>query len=177
MFVQQRYQIGVAGAAAQPLLDFARAFSAEGGESGPAPSLEHWRYPGAIEHGRGQGSSLAINGKVVAPAPEYLMLATADDYETVADHYGSKLGFVAAGELGISGMTNKTSTESGFQLALADGKDPGPGSEARPVRVLCLRQTCASYSAVAFITRAENEAYTHVILLYDPKVSSSASPR
>ena len=176
MFVQHRYQIGVAAAAAQPLLDFTRAFSAEGGESGPAPPLEHWRYPGAIEHGRGQGSSFAINGKVVTPAPEYLVLATADDFEKVTAHYGTKLGFVAAADFGISGMTNKTSTESGFQLALADGKDPGPGSEARPVRVLCLRQTCASYCAVAFITRAENEAHTHVILLYDPKVTSSASP-
>jgi len=175
MFVQHRYQIGVAAAAAQPLLDFTRGLSTEGGESGPAPPLEHWRYPGAIDHGSGRGSSLAINGKVVTPAPEYLVLATADDYEQVAAHYGTKLGFVAAGDFGISGMTNKTSTESGFQLALADGKDPGPGSEARPVRVLCLRQTCASYTAVAFITRAENEAHTHVILLYDPKVISSAS--
>ena len=177
MFVQHWFQIGVAAAAAQPALDFARAFSAEGGQSGPAPALEHWRYPGAIDHGSGRGSGLAINGKVVTPAPEYLVLATADDYEKVAAYYGSKLGFVAAGEIGISGMTNKTSTESGFQLALADGKDPGRGSEARPVRVLCLRQTCASYSAVAFITRAENEAHTHVILLCDPKVISSSPPR
>ena len=176
MFVQHRRQIGVAAAAAQPFLDFARAFSAEGGESRPAPPLEHWRYPGAIVHGRGRGSSLAINGKTVTPAPEYLVVATADDYEEVTAHYGTRLGFVAAADFGISGMTNKTSTESGFQLALADGKDPAPGSEARPVRVLCLRQTCASYSTVAFITRADNEAHTHVILLYDPKVISSASP-
>src|SRR5262245_35993256 len=116
MFVQQRYQIGVAAAATQPLLDFARGLSAEGGETGSAPSLEDWIYPGAINQGSGRGSSLAINGIIVTPASEYLVLATADDYEKVAAHYGNKLGFMAAGDFGISGMTNKTSTESGFQL-------------------------------------------------------------
>ena len=117
-----------------------------------------------------------MRSEPVKPAAQYLQLTTSDDYEKVAAHYGIRLGFGATSSLGLTGMTNKTSTESGFQLALADGKDPGPGSEARPVRVLCLRQTCASYCAVAFITRAENEAHTHVILLYDPKVTSSASP-
>jgi hypothetical protein len=175
MFVQHRHQISVAAAVTQPFLDLAQGFSAGGGQAGPAPPLEHWRYPGAVDQGSGQGPSLAINGKTVAPAPEYLVMATADDYEKVAAHYGTKLGFAGAGHIGISGMTNKTSTESGFQLALADGKDPGPGSEPRPVRVLCLRQTCASYSAVAFITRAENEAHTHVILLFDRKAIGSAS--
>ena len=116
-----------------------------------------------------------INGQTVKPAPEYLVLASADDYPKVAAHYGTKLGFRAAGDFGLSGMTNMTSTEAGFQLALADGLDPGPAGPARPVRVLCLRQSCASYSAVVFITRAENEAYTHVILLYDPRVVGSAS--
>jgi hypothetical protein len=114
-----------------------------------------------------------INGQTVKPAPEYLVLATADDYQKVAAHYGIKLGFGAASDFGL---TNMTSTEAGFQLAFADGQDPGPASKARPVRVLCLRQTCGSYSVVVFITRAEKEADTHVILLYDPKVISSASP-
>jgi hypothetical protein len=176
MFVQQRLQIGVAAAAAQPFLDFARGLSAEGAERGPAPTLEHWRYPGAVEHGRGRGSSLVINGQTVTPASEYLVLATADDYQEVAAHYGSKLGFRAAGDFGLSAVINKTSTEAGIQLALADGQDPGLASAARPVSVLCLRQTCASYSAAAFITRAEKETHTHVIFLYDPKVISSDSP-
>ena len=100
-------------------------------------------------------------------------MATADDYKKVADHYGTKLGFEAASNLG---QFNGTSTEAGFQLAFTDGQEPGPASKARPVRVLCLRQTCGSYSVVVFITRAEEEAHTHVILLYDPKVISSASP-
>jgi hypothetical protein len=176
MSVQYRLQIGVAAAAAQPLLDFARGLSGEGGESGPAPPLEHWRYPGATELGTGRGPSLVISGQTAKPAPEYLLLATADDYQKVAGHYGTKLGFRAASDFGLTGMTNQTSTESGFQLALADGQDPGPASNARPVRVLCLRQTCASYSAVVFITRAEKEGHTHVVLLYDPKVISPASP-
>jgi hypothetical protein len=176
MFVQYRLQIGVAAAAAQPFLDFARGFSGEGGERGPAPPLEHWRYPGAIERARGRGSSLVINGVTVKPAPEYLALATADDYQKVTAHYGTKLGFKAASDFGLSGMTNKTSTDGGFQLAFADGQDLSHAGNARPVRVLCLRQTCASYNVVVFVTRADKEAHTHVILLYDPKVISSASP-
>jgi len=177
MFVQYRLQVGVAAAAARPFLDFARGLSGEGGESGPAPPLEHWSYPGATEHGRGRGPSLVINGQTVKPAPEYLLLATTDDYQKVVTHYGSKLGFVAASDFGLSGMTNKTSTEAGFQLAFADGQDPGTAGNARPVRVQCLRQTCVSYSVVVFITRAETEGHTHVILLYDPKVISSSSAR
>src|SRR5262245_57884284 len=114
MFVQHRLQIGVAAAAAQPFLDLARGFSADGGESGPAPPLEHWRYPGATEHGRGRGPSLVINGQTVKPAPEYLVLATADEYRKVAAHYGPKLGFGTASDIGL---INRTSTERGFQLA------------------------------------------------------------
>jgi hypothetical protein len=176
MFVQHRLELGVSAAAAKPLLDLARLFAAEGGESGPAPPLEHWHYPGASEHGRGRGPSIAIKGQTVRPAPEYLMLATTDDYQKVAAYYGAKLGFGAASDFGRTGMTNKMSTEAGFQLAFADGRDPGPAQNARPVRVLCMRQSCASYSAVVFITRADKEEHTHVILLYDPKVISSASP-
>ena len=176
MLVQYRLQIGVARAGAEaasrPLLQLARDFAGEGGPSGPAPPLEHWRYPGATEHGSGRGPSLAIKGQTVKPAPEYLVLATADDYKKVAAHYGTTLGFGARSDFG---HTNQTSTEHGFQLALTDGQDPGPASKARPVRVLCLRQTCGSYSVVVFITRAEKEAHTHVVLLYDPKVISSAS--
>jgi hypothetical protein len=40
--------------------------------------------------------------------------------------------------------------------------------------VQCLRQTCASYSMIVFITRADKETHTHVVLLYDPKVPNSA---
>jgi hypothetical protein len=32
-----------------------------------------------------------INGQTVKPAPEYLVLATADGYQKVAVHYGTKL--------------------------------------------------------------------------------------
>jgi hypothetical protein len=176
MFVEYRLRLRVAVAAAQPFLDFARGLSGEGGESGPAPPLENWAYPGATEQGIGQGPSLVINGQTAKPAPEYLVLATPDDYEKVIAHYGTKLGFVAVNNFGFSGMTNKTSTEAGFQLALADGQDPGSASKARPVRVLCMRQTCASYSVIVFITRAEKESFTHVTLLYDPKLVSSVSP-
>jgi hypothetical protein len=177
MFVQYRLQIGVAEAGAEAanrsFLPLAKVFSSEGGPSGLAPPLEHWGYPGATEQNRGRGPSLVMNGQTVKPAPEYLVLATADDYTKVVDHYGSKLGFGGASDLR---QFNRTSTEAGFQLAFTDGQDPGAASKDRPVRALCLRQTCSSYSVAVFITRAENEAHTHVILLYDPKVVSSASP-
>src|SRR5262249_23401721 len=135
MFVQYRLQIGVNAAAARSFLDFARGFSDEGGESGPAPPLDHWRYPGATERGSGRGPSLVVNGQTFKPAAEYLLLATADDYQKVTDHYGTKLGFRAAGDFGLSGMTNRTSTEAGFQLGFAEGQDPA--GNPRPVRVLC----------------------------------------
>jgi hypothetical protein len=174
VLVQYRLQIGLNAADARSFLDFARGLSGEGGESGPAPSLEYWRYPGAAEHSSGRGPSLVINGQTVKPAAEYLLLATTDDYQKVAAYYGTKLGFRATGDFGISGMTNQTSTEAGFQLALADGQDPDLPGNARPMRVLCLRQSCASYSVVVFITRADKEGHTHVILLCDPKVISSS---
>jgi hypothetical protein len=107
----------------------------------------------------------------VKPAPQYLVLVTGDDFQKVAAHYGAKLGL--GGESG--GMTNVTSTEHGFQLRIADELGPRSGpSTFRPVRVECLRQTCASYSMIVFITGAEKETLTHVVLLYDPKVTSAA---
>lgn len=185
MFVQHRLQVGVASAGAEiatrPFLQLAKDFAGEGGPSGPAPPLEHWRYPGATEDSRGRGPSLGINGQTVRPAQEYLVLATADDYKKVAAHYATKLGFGATDFAGSDFPTSSynssgMSTEGGSLFAFLDGTDPGPPSKARPVRVLCLRQTCGSYSVVVFITRAEKEAHTHVVLLYDPKVISSASP-
>jgi hypothetical protein len=168
MFVEYKLHTGVA-AAAQPYFDLVRGLSGEGGERGPAPPLEHWGYPEAKELQRGRGPSLVINGQTVKPPPEYQVLTTPDDYQKVAAHYATKLGFAGTSEYGRGGVTNMTSTEAGFLLALADGRESAPGINDRLVRVQCFRQSCSSYSAVAFITRTANEAETHVILLYDPK--------
>ncbi len=174
MFVQYRFQIGVIARASQPFLDFARGLSGEGGPSGPPPAMEHWRYPGATEQSSGRGPSLEANGQTVKPASQYLVLATADDFQKVAAYYGTKLGLGGVYDGQFGGM-NRTSTEHGFQLAIADGLDPRAGPQTvRPVRVQCLRQTCASYGMIVFITRADKETHTHVVLLYDPKVTNSA---
>ncbi len=167
MFVQYRLQLGVAEAATRPFLEFARGMSGEGA-SEPAPPLEHWRYPGATEQGRGRGPSLAINDQTVKPASEHLMFTTPDDYDKVLSFYGSKGG-------NTSGISGDAITGIRIYLSQADGRDPvtnGP----RPVRVQCLRETRASYDVVVFITRAEKEAHTHVILLYTRKVGTPASP-
>ena len=136
--------------------------------------MEHWRYPGATEQSSGRGPSLEVNGQTVKPAPQYLVLATADDFQQVAAYYGTKLGLGGAYD-GQFGNMIGTSTEHGFRIAIADGLEPKAGPRTvRPVRVQCLRQTCASYGMIVFITRAETETHAHVVLLYDPKCTNSA---
>jgi hypothetical protein len=70
-----------------------------------------------------------INGHTVKPAAKYRLVATADDHQKVAAHYGTKLGFGAASEIGF---VNEMSTEAGSLLGLADGQDPSPGGNAPP---------------------------------------------
>jgi hypothetical protein len=176
MVVQYPIQLGVADAVLRP---FFEAFYG-GGPSGPAPPLEQWRYPGAADQSFGQAPMLSFNGQVPTPQPEFFASTTVDDYEKVAAHYGAKLGFfdgaIDTSGFGLMGTIFVHNSNAGFQTLVTDGKVPRPLQENdRPVRAVCLRQTCRSYDVVVFITRAEKEEHTHIILLYNPKIANPAS--
>ena len=136
MLVQYRLQIGVARAGAEaasrPLLQLARDFAGEGGPSGPAPPLEHWRYPGATEHGSGRGPSLAIKGQTVKPA------WSTSSWPRLTTTRRSLL--ITAPRLGlepeaISGTPTRRVRNTAFSSPLRTGKIRAP--PARPVQYAC----------------------------------------
>jgi hypothetical protein len=174
MFVQYRLQIAVAEATARQVLDLARGFAGEGDPGPPAPALEDWHYPGAIEQGSIKGTSLEINGQIVKPAPIYVLWGTPDDYDKVVAFYAEKGGFKQIGGQGFEGNTRGESN-----VVLSDDwnpeRNPDGSGKSRPIRALCLRRRCGSYDLAIFITRAQGEGHTHIVLLYERKVGGAAA--
>jgi hypothetical protein len=153
---------------AKAVLNVVRGVTGDGAPGPPAPPLEDWRYPGALEHGITQGMSLDINGQEVIPAPVYALWATADDYDKVVAFYAGKGGFKHT-----SGQDYEWKTGGETNVVLGDNYNPErnlDGSDkSRPIRALCLRRRCASYDLAVLITRSGEEGHTHIVLLYEPR--------
>jgi hypothetical protein len=166
MFLHYKLQIGVAEAVAR----LARGVVGEDKPGPPAPPLEDWRYPGADEKSSTGGMSLEVNGQVVKPAPTYVVWVTPDGYDQVAAFYGGKGGFSQTSGVGIT-----SSTRGESNVVVGDDQNPDRPGTLRPVHAVCLRRRCGSYDLVVFITRAQNEGHTHIVVLYEPKAVAPAA--
>jgi len=172
MFVQYRLQIGVAQATARQFQNLARGLAGEGATGPAAPPLDDWRYPDAHEQGKLEGTSVEINGRQVIPPPYGARWTTSDDYDKVVAFYAGKGGFKHT-----NGQYFEANTQGESNIVLSDDQLPDGSVKSRPVHALCLRRRCASYDLTVFISRAETEAHTHIVLLYEPKVSEVAAQR
>jgi hypothetical protein len=183
MLVQYKLQSGMAEAtaegAARPFVQLAKGLAGEGDLGPPAPPVDDWRYPDAAEQGRTKGGSLEVGGQTVKPAPFYVLWTTPDDYEKVVAFYGEKCGVgpTPGGGIGTKFQATADKVQTEVNFSLRDERVPTASLDSRPVRVLCLRQRCGSYDVAVFITRAQGEKHTHIILLYEPRTGGTAAQK
>ncbi|MSR79898.1 MAG: hypothetical protein EXS11_04145 [Gemmataceae bacterium] len=141
----------------------------------PAPRWEAWLYPDAKSKGSIQGSSTRLMGKLVRPAGSYAVFVTANKFEDVAHFYAEQSNFedvdnVAKSKLAVSSHGNFKGESNHLLDDFVDATDP---QKSRPVRVKCMLRRCSSYDLTVFISRAEGENHTHILLLYDPKTETA----
>jgi len=171
VLMQQRYQL----ARVDAIKVFARDFVGLDDPLSPAPAWEEWQYPKADCIGSGHDQDLTMGGKLVRPAGHYAVLVTPDAFEDVARFYAEKTGFddpasVARSHAAISSQ----GTIQGESSHLLDDSDSAADlAKARPVRAKCLVRRCPSYDLTVFLTRAEGETNTHIVLVYQPKTGMS----
>lgn len=143
-----------------------------------APHWDEWRYPNAESAGTIQGAALRIMGELVRPAGRYAVLVTNDDVETVARHYAEKMQFDKPDDMAASRLAtfSQGTLQGESNHLLDDSSDSADHDRPRPVRVKCLIRRCPAYDLTVFITRADDEPRTHVLLTYDPKVETRGGP-
>jgi hypothetical protein len=153
---------------------FARDLAGLNDPVSPSPPWSEWHYPKAKVKGTAESAAVRVSGKLVRPGGHYAVLVTADDFETVARFYAGKLKF--ADSEGIVKSQLAFSSEGNIQgessHVLDDYRDVGETQKARPVRTKCLVRRSPSYDLTVFLTRAETETETHILLLYDPSTEA-----
>jgi hypothetical protein len=122
-------------------------------------SLEDWHYPGATStstSGAGVGSPfgppLMTRGS---------MQATTDSFTDVAQFYATKMGM----NLPSSGTGSRA---SGTESVTYQADSTGPRGP-RPVKSQAFARRERGGSVVVFITRADDEDHTHVLLYWLPR--------
>jgi hypothetical protein len=142
-----------------------------------APQWEAWRYPNADTRGNIQGSSTRINEKLVRPSARYFLCTTSDALEDVARFYAEKAGFSDVDKVAksTSGVSSQGTLKGDSNHVLDDFDDPKDPQAPRPVRSKCLIRRCPSYDLTVFVTRADSENHTHILILYDPKTEAAAA--
>lgn len=142
----------------------------------PAPPWDEWHYPNAEVKASVQGSSLRVMGELVRPAGRYAVLVTTDEFEDVARFYAAKTHFEAPDAMAKSrsAVSSYGTLQGESNHLLDDFDDPNDPQKSRPVRAKCMIRRCPSYDLTVFITRADGEAQTHVVLLYDPKTETGS---
>ncbi len=113
-------------------------------------------------------------GKEVRAAGTYEVLLTPDDYDKVVEFYRTKVGFKEKAFGHLSEVEGVSGEEKHF---LSDNElAPAVPGKARPLRAVCLLHRNSSYDLTAFVTRAEGEKHTHIVLLYNPRPTRDAKP-
>lgn len=156
---------------------FARELVGLDGSVPLAPAWDDWQYPGARPKATIQGASVRVSGKLERPAGRYAVFASKDAFEDVARFYAEKAHFEQPEQVARS--QSATSSHGSLQgesnHLLDDHRDPADPEHARAARSKCLIRRCPSYDLTVFITRADEEPYTHIVLLYDPKTETEDS--
>lgn len=170
IFLQREYQL----AAIRAGENFGRSLAGLDDPIPPAPAWEQWRYPRAKSRGEIDGASTRIKGQLVRPAGNYAILVTADDFETVARFYAEKFNFeeVEQAAKSKSAIAKHGNMQGEENYLLDDFEDVSEIPKTRTVRIKCLFRRCPAYDVTVFISRAENEKQTHLLLLYDPNVET-----
>jgi hypothetical protein len=137
------------------------------GEIGP--DWKEWKYPGCAEHdftkvGGGQSAG------VKTPMHYDLVMTTKDDLEKVLGFYVEKTG--------ISLLSSHTGEGAGGKnddvwFVTSDSRSPSEvdqtATKDRPVRTKMFGKRTATYDLTMFVSRANDEKHTHIILSYDLK--------
>lgn len=140
-----------------------------------APPLEFWTYPGAKLESSGSGGGISMNGDVVMPQTHTVIWTTTDSFEEVIRFYAKRLEFDHpdnfATRTTIAGESSpKVSTATGPQnrFHIRDNGLPGGSYNAlRPVRAECLISRSRDYFLTVFITQADSEDHTHIVVAND----------
>jgi hypothetical protein len=125
-----------------------------------AGALEDWHYPGATStstSGAGVGSPfgppLMTRGS---------MQMTTDSFDNVTAHYATKMGLISSPG-SVSG-----SRASGNESVTYHADNTGPRGP-RPMKSQAFARRERGGSVVVFITRADGEDHTHVLLYWLPR--------
>jgi hypothetical protein len=145
-----------------------------------APDGSEWHYPGGAVQGSSKGGKFLADG--VRVGPQYTtVLTTSDDVPKVLAYYAAKLNAPqVAGADGGSGFSH-FDTEAALKVVqgavLQDNtQPPGAGQPkagqlraTRPVRVGVINVCTERYDLCLFISRAEGEEHTHIVVAYGPQ--------
>ncbi len=170
VLVQRQYQLAPIRAAEA----FARDFVGLDDAVPPAPRWEEWHYPNAESRGNIRGLSARVMEELVRPAGRYAVFVTTDEFEEVARFYAEKAQFDEPDSLATSrsAVFSQGTVQGESNYLLDDFADVTDPEQSRPVRAKCLARRCPSYDLTVFITRADDESDTHIMLLYDPKTET-----
>lgn len=171
VFIQRKFQVARIEAAEQ----IGRDLIGLDAPLEPAPAWESWAYPGADSRKGGHTGETRINEEIVVPSDYHGVWTTPDTFEDVIEHYATLLEFEEPGTLrehnpGWGGGTSGGFSSEAGPASVMNVRDNGLESslEMRPVRVECLARRTRAYTVTVFISRADDENLTHIIVLYSP---------
>jgi hypothetical protein len=128
-----------------------------------AGALEDWHYPGATStstSGAGVGSPfgppLMTRGS---------MQMTTDSFDDVTAHYAKKMGVNS----NLQSGSTSGSRASGSESVTYHVDNHGPTRGPRPMKSQAFARRERGGSVVVFITRADGEDHTHVLLYWLPR--------
>jgi hypothetical protein len=152
-------------------------------------SLKAWHYPGSTPGASGSAVGSRTTGQVLHTAftlGNYQLLTTSDDFDKVVAFYQNKAtrvleeaGFAKVGpvsakdkadpttHLGGGVMGGTENNRCGGSIFQFDCHQPGPGIVPRKVLTALVGVRFNNYYVNAFVSRAEGEPLTHVILTFD----------
>jgi hypothetical protein len=129
------------------------------------PDWKEWKYPGCVERGFGQVGG-GQSGGVKTPMDYHSVMTTPDDYEKVLGFYAEKTGISV---LALENGAGAGGGTSGEWFVANDSLLPDEVAQNRPVRVRMFGKRTPTYDLTMFISRANDEKHTHIILAYTKK--------
>ncbi len=139
-----------------------------------APGWDEWHYPNGKWRANRPGVGVRISGQLVRPAGYSGLMITPDPFEEVAQHYAEKASFAEPEKVAtsLSGIFDSGNLQGELNLGIDDSEDGTDSAKMRSVRAKCLVRRCPSYDLVVFLTRADDDRYTHIMLVYHPKTDT-----
>lgn len=174
MFAQRQYQL----AQVRARVAFARDLVGLDDPVSSPPTWESWLAPQAKVQRSVVTSAVWIENELVRPAGQYAVLTTPLGFEEVVQFYAEAAHFDSPREVATSAGASQTQgTLQGEEISLLDDVlSPASPPVPRPVRCKCLIQRCPAFALTVFVSRADDEEHTHVVLLYVPAAAASAGP-